>query len=551
MNKFLTMCLAMLLVQLSVFAQTRLVRGVVTDANGSPLQAISVQAKGTTAGTSTDQSGRFSFNAPAGTRTIVFSGLGLGTLELAIADEMNVSMTTVTPTEMETVTVQVPYGAIKKKSFTGAEATVTAATLNKMQNSNITKSAEGLVAGLFTTNGGGAPGSGATFRIRGIGSINASSAPLYVVNGVPYDGSITAINPDDVESFTILKDAAASALYGSRAANGVVMITTKRGRKGTPKVSFNVRQGFMNRLIPDYNKVNSQEYYQLFWEAYRNEYIAAGDNAGVAGSKASARLTGPNGLVYNAFSVPAGQFLIDSAGRWNTNARQLWNESWEDALVRTASRTNVTMNISGGGENSDFFLSAGYLNEDGITRNSGYKRYNTRLNFNAVPAKWLGAGINLDGALVRNSNLPSGGTSTTNPFYFTRQIGPIYPVYQRNPVTGAIVKDSLGNDRYDFGVPEQMGTRPYAGRSNIAATLALDDRHVDAFNGNMTGYVEFKFLKHFTLRNTLGATYNNGFGTTYQNSLYGDAAPSTPGGSDGGRSTKSSDRTFSLTATRC
>ncbi|MEO5891995.1 MAG: SusC/RagA family TonB-linked outer membrane protein, partial [Ferruginibacter sp.] len=405
---------------------------------------------------------------------------------------------------------------------------------------------EGLVPGIIATNGGGAPGTGASILIRGVGSINASSTPLYVLNGSPYDGSISAISTDDIESVTVLKDAAAAALYGSRAANGVIMITTKKGRKGRGAVTASLRQGFMSRGIPEYDKVNSQQYYELFWEAYRNSYISQGDNATVAGTKASNVLTGTSGLVYNAYNVPGATLIDPTTGKLNPNAKLLWNESWEDNLFRQASRTNANINFSGASETSDYYLSVGYLNEEGIVKNSGYKRYNARLNVNVTPTKWFAAGVNIDGAIAERKDVPSGGTATTNPFYYTRQMGPIYPVFQHDPTTGAFV-DSLGEHKLDWGVPEQMGTRPYAGRSNLVGSLALDDRSRDIFNGNANTYAEIKFLQDFSFRATLGINYLTNAITEYQNNQYGDAAPTVPGGSNGGRSTKTSDQQMSLT----
>jgi TonB-linked SusC/RagA family outer membrane protein len=303
----------------------------------------------------------------------------------------------------------------------------------------------------------------------------------------------------------------------------------------------------MSRGIPEYDRVNSQEYYELFWEAYRNSYVETlGDSRAVAGTKASNVLTSSNGLVYNAYNVPGNTLVDPSTGKLNSSATLLWNESWEDALFRQASRTNANINFSGAGENSDYYLSAGYLNEDGIVKNSGYKRYNLRLNVNVTPTKWFNAGVNMDGAFAERKDVPSGGTSTTNPFYYTRQMGPIYPVYQHNPTTGAFV-DSLGQHKLDWGVPEQMGTRPYAGRSNLLGSLALDDRSRDIFNGNANTFAEIKFLKDFSFKASLGLNYLSNSITSYQNSQFGDAAPSTPGGVDGGRSTKTSDKQVSLT----
>ncbi len=546
MKKLIYLCI-ILLFSSGIFAQTRIITGVVRDAQGQPVSNASVIVRESKLGTSTNANGVFSITINGDAKTLIVSSIGAEPQNITIGKTPNIDITLVLANkELSEVVVQVPYGTVKKTSFTGSENTITSANIQKQQVTSVTRMLDGLVPGITTTNGGGAPGSDASIIIRGVGSVNSSNAPLYVLNGVPYKGSISAISADDIESVTVLKDASAGALYGSRAANGVILITTKKGKKGKTAVTASLRQGYMTRGIPEYNEVNSKQYYELFWEAYRNAYLSQGDNFTLAGSKASAVLTGPNGLVYNAYNV-AGATLVDpTTGKLNPAAKPLWNESWADALFHQASRTNANINFSGASETSDYYLSAGYLNEEGIVKNSGYRRYNLRLNVNVSPTKWFNAGVNIDGAMSNRKDLISGGTATSNPFYFTRQMGPIYPVYEHDLTTGAFV-DSLGQHKLDWGVPEQMGTRPYAGRSNLLGSLALDDETRNIFNGNANTFAEIKFLHDFSFRATLGINYLGNYVTDYQNNQYGDAAPSTPGGIDGGRSTKTDDRQISLT----
>lgn len=538
--------LGMLIVSSQLFAQNRTITGKVNDDKGMGIPNASVSVKGTNIGTATSSNGTFSLNIPSTARTLVISSIGYDILELAIDNQSNYTASLVSNDQtMTSVVVTVPYGTIKRTAFTGSENTISAAQIQKQQVTSVTRALEGLVPGLMATNGGGAPGTGASVLLRGVGSVNANSAPLYVLNGAPYDGSISSISTDDIESITVLKDASAAALYGSRAANGVIMITTKKGRKGRSVVGATIRQGIMSRGIPEYDRVGPKEYYELFWEAYRNAYLSQGDSRTLAGSKASGVLTGPNGLIYNAYNVPGAQLVNPVTGQLNPSAQLLWNESWEDALFRNASRTNANVNVSGASDKSDYYLSAGYLNEDGILRFSGYKRYNLRLNVNAEATNWMKTGINLDGSVSNRQDVPSGGTATTNPFYYTRQMGPIYPVYQHHLTTGAFI-DSLGQHKLDWGVPEQMGTRPYAGRSNLLGSLDLDDRSRDVFNGNANVFAEITFLRNFSLKTSLNVNYFANNITNYQNNQYGDAAP-TPGQSNGGRSTKTFDRQVSLT----
>ncbi|MBA2746824.1 MAG: SusC/RagA family TonB-linked outer membrane protein, partial [Flavisolibacter sp.] len=530
-----------------LLAQNRTITGKVTDNNGNGIPA-SVTVKGTTIGTATAADGSFTISVPANGRILVITSVGFQAQELTIGTQTSVSVSLATDNAgtMEEVIVTVPYGQIRKTSFTGAENTVTAKTLQRQQVTSVTRALEGNVPGLSATSGGGRPGTGADIRIRGIGSINASASPLYVLNGVPYDGSIAAINMDDIESVTVLKDAAAAALYGSRAANGVIMITTKKGRKGAPMVSANLRQGFMSRGIPEYDRVGTGEYYELMWEAARNSYLFGSNpvSRAQAGIQASNVLTGTSGLVYNAYNVPGNQLVDPATGKLNPSAQLLWNDSWEDALFQTAPRTNATISMSGVGDRNDYFISFGYLNEEGTVKNTGYKRYNTRLNVNNQPTTWLNTGLQVDGAMATRKRAigETGGTAGSSAFFFSRNIGPIYPVYHRDKTTGAIIDtSSLPHGNLDWGTPAQMGTRPYLGLVNPLGALLLDVREDNIFNGNVNTFAEIKFLKDFALRGTLGVNMYSENSTDYQNSLFGDAA------SNRGRSTKSTDRTLSLT----
>jgi TonB-linked SusC/RagA family outer membrane protein len=527
---------------LTLFAQ-RTLTGKVTDEKGEPIQGASVQVKGTQSGTSTGPDGSYSLSVPANAKTLVISSVGLDELQLAIGqgNVLNAQMTR-TVQELATVVVQVPYGSVKKTAFTGSETTVTSRSLEKQQVTSVTKALEGLVPGVIATNGGGGPGSDAALRVRGIGSVNASSAPLYVLNGVPYDGQISSLAMEDIESVTVLKDAAAAALYGSRAANGVVMITTKKGRKGKPSVMASIRQGYMSRGIPEYNMVGSKDYYELMWESIRNSLVYGPANLSftAAGQQASQTLTDVNHLVYNAYNVPGNQLIDPATGKINPNAKLLWQDSWDDAVYRTAPRTNVNFNVSGASDKSDYFLSAGYLNEKGTVIASGFKRYNMRLNANTAATSWMNTGISLDGAFSRQDGY-SGGTANLNPFYFTRQIGPIYPVYQRDADGNFINDPATGQPALDWGRPDQMGARPYAGGSNLLGLLQLNERSLKNFNGNANGYVEVKFLKDFSLKTTLGLNYIDGYNTVFQNSQFGDAQ------GVAGRSTKTTNRQLSLT----
>jgi TonB-linked SusC/RagA family outer membrane protein len=542
MRKLLLVLAAFLFFTGGLLAQ-KVITGKVIDDKGNPVPNASVLVKGTPVGTATKADGSFSITVPPGATTLVFSSVSMATQELVIGPGNVVDAQLVsTAQDLSEVIVNVPYGTIKKTAFTGSEATITSKSIDKQQVTSVTKALEGLVPGIFTTNGGGTPGSNAGIRIRGFSSINGSSEPLYVLNGVPYDGAIESLSTDDIESVTVLKDAAASALYGSRAAGGVIMITTKTGKRGRPAISATMRQGYLTRGIPEYDRVGPKDYYELMWEATKNAFrYGQGQSAATAGANASAQLTDANHLVYNAYNVPGNQLVDPVTGKLNPAAQLLWNESWEDALFRTASRTNANVTVSGAGDKSDYLLSVGYLNEQGIEKHTGFKRYNVRLNVNTAATSWMNVGANLDGAYSESQGVIESGAFTSNPFYYSRNMGPIYPIYQHNTTTGAIIFDSLGKPALDYGVPAQMGARPYAANSNLVGTLALDDISDKLFNGNANSYAEIKFLKDFSFKTTFGLNLAEDNGTGYQNSQFGDAQ------NVQGRLTKSFSRQISYT----
>jgi TonB-linked SusC/RagA family outer membrane protein len=532
----------------SAIAQNKTITGRVVGADdGLPLPGVSVRAG--SAGTTTGSDGNYSLSVPTATTTITFTYIGYKTQIATIGASVVVNAKLVIDSQqLAEVVVQVPYGSISKKAFTGAEATVTSAQIQKSQVTSVSRVLEGLIPGIQTSNGGGTPGSGAAIRIRGFGSINASSSPLYVLDGVPFDGTISSISTDDIETVTVLKDAAASALYGARAANGVIMITTKAGQKGTSKIAVNLRSGLSERGIPEYERVGPQDYMELMWEATRNANLASRNPAtganftrAEAGVAASAILTTANGLGYNPFSVKGSGLVDASTGKLNPSAALQYQDSWSDALFQSANRNDLNLNISGGADKSDYLLSIGYIQEDGIAKFSDYDRLNARLKVNSAVRPWLNAGLNIGTTFSNSTGDFAAGTATSNPFYFSRYMGPIYPVYERDASGNFVIDPITNQNKLDWGVATQMGARPYAANSNLVGTLALDERSTRRSEGTANTFLEVKFLKDFSFKTSLGGNFYNGLGTTYQNSLFGDAVNVT------GRSTKADTRNISYT----
>jgi TonB-linked SusC/RagA family outer membrane protein len=542
-----------------LWAQPRQVRGIVTDAAaGQPLSGVSVVVKGTTTAVLTDINGSYTIAAPDDA-VLVFSFIGMETREEALAGRTTVNVLMTQEARQLDDVVVVAYGTSTRKSLTGAVAIVKRDRIEKVQAANVTKALEGAVAGLQTAGGNGQPGSGLNMRIRGFGSINASSAPLYVVDGIVYDGQINALSPDDIESMSVLKDASSSALYGSRAANGVIMITTKKGKEGKSKLSIKATSGLVARAVPEYDRVNSKEYYELIWEGYRNALVRQGNYtpakaAELASGTDNSSVYGRLGF-YNNLSVPAAD-LFTAEGKVNPAATVLWEDDWQDALFRVAHRQEYLASASGGNGKNDYFLSFGYLDEEGIVRASGFNRLTARVNVNLEITSWLKVGTNLSGSTQKTNNLMLQSTASSNPFYYTRMMAPIYPIWIRDEATGALVADpySPADRLYDYGGNQNAVIDPatgkamwgdkrraYAPNSNLVSTIDLDRQHASSDNLSNRSYVEIMFLHDFTFRVNASIDLMNEYATNYQNYLYADAA------SVKGRSTKSYGRLRSVT----
>ena len=292
MKKKLTMFLALFFIGIGFLAAQTQVRGTVVDDSGEPAIGATIQVQGTTQGTVTDIDGNFTLSAPAG-GTLVVSYVGYETQEVPVS--ANIRVVLVTDAELLDEVLVVAYGTARKSTFTGSAASVDTEQIGNMSLGNISKALDGTVPGVQSTLGSGQPGASASIVVRGFGSINASQAPLYVVDGVPFEGDLNALNPNDIAGISVLKDASASSLYGSRAANGVVMITTKSGQNTNGKVNVNFKAslGVASRAIKRYDVMNAQEYLETAFQAYKNEEIfAIGASEGQAAINAINRMNG-------------------------------------------------------------------------------------------------------------------------------------------------------------------------------------------------------------------------------------------------------------------
>lgn len=524
---FFLACLFLIGVGL-VNAQTRSVSGKVVSADdGEPIIGATVVVKGTTQGTITLADGSFQLSVPQAATTLVVSYIGMKTVEVNAQNGVLVRMQS-DARDLDEVIV-VAYGTAKKSSFTGSASTIGGDQIANRSITNLTNAIEGKSPGVVVNSGSGQPGEGVAVRIRGFGSVNASNAPLYIVDGIPFDGAISSISSDDIESMTILKDAASTSLYGSRAANGIVMITTKRGKADRTRVNFKATTGVVTRGIKEQEKVGPRDFMMLSWETFRNQHMfpasGAADDALVAGGKASTRLVSATGLMMNPYNV-AGNQIINAEGVFNDTASLRWADDldWFGAIQRTGIRQDYSTSISGGTDRSQFFSSLGYLNEKGYVMNSDFERFSARVNADSKVTSYLRTGINLNASRSKSSFAATEtSNSIVNPFNFARNMGPIYPIHRHDAATGEYVLDENGEKIYDYLTPRPTGA--FNGRHVVAETLWNYQSYIRNVIG-ARAFAEITFLKDFKFTLNGAGDFSNYKESVHDNPKVGDGAPS-------------------------
>lgn len=542
----LTLSFAMLLIQLS-FGQSRVVNGrIVSNDEPEGVVGATVLVKGTSNATQTNAEGRYSITVTEGT-TLIITAIGYDKKEVTLGSSAVVNVTLeLSENLLDEVVIATPYGSTRKSDFTGVATTVGADAIKNRPSANVLTSLQGAGPGIQTTAPAGGPGSSPGVLIRGLASYSSSNSPLYVVDGVEFTGGFSNLNPDDVESMTILKDASTIALYGSRGANGVVMITTKKGSRSRSGLNVRMQFGFNENGTPNYNVVNAAEYYELIAEAYKNNLIygatavPADAASQIALGKLPRNASGDqiyNGRTYqdvvkmlgnyNAFNVPAAE-LFTANGKVNPNAQLLYPQAlnWLDESTRRGKRNEYNVNYNSGNDKTDSYISLNYLNEEGWGLRSKLERFQARVNVNTDIKKWLRAGFNISGN--RNNFLnPADGDGINNPFYFARSIAPIYPVHVIDPSNGQYVLDASGNRIYDYGnlVAEYGFSRPFnSGRHALAETMFNRNTTTRDFVGART-YFEVDIAPWLTFNTTLSTNITNIREEGYENTLVGDGAP--------------------------
>ena len=539
---------AALSVLLSVMAygQDVKVTGNVSDASdGSAIPFVSVHVKGTMKGVSADDQGHYSIGVPAD-GVLVFTCIGYVEKEVPVDGRTFLSVSLSPDSQILQETIVVAFGTSTKESFTGSAAVVGESDIARVQSSDVTRALEGVVAGVQMSTSSGSLDSSPSIRIRGIGTISSSvdKEPLYVVDGVPYSGDLNNLNPADIESMTVLKDAASNALYGARGANGVIMITTKKARGSGATISLDAKWGWNTKALQDYDVISDPaQYYEMHYKALYNYYVnKQGLSDQDAYSLASSRVAGPvrdGGLGYQVFAVPDGEPFIGQDGRVNPNARLgnvvnyngadylLTPDDWMAEAYRQSLRQEYNVNVSGGVEKASFMASFGYLNNKGIIDGADMYRYTARLKADFQAKQWLklGANVSYTNYNYNNGNSEEGSAgSVGNVFGFAASMAPIYPVYIRD-ASGNIMLDERGMQMYDFGDGKNAGmVRPNAPNANALRLVTLDKNRSEGNALTATAFTEVRFLKNFKFVLNVGVGVDGVRHTSMNNMYYGQFA---------------------------
>lgn len=520
MKKKLTMILSCLFLILGeALAQTTVSGTVVSHDDGQPVIGATVMVVGTQVGTVTNADGKFSLSMPEGKKELKISYVGMEPVTVAVTrSHMTIRLASDASALDEVVVVA--YGTAKRQSITGSVSVVGEDKIKDRIATSVTAALEGSAPGIQVNNTYGEPGSTPKIRIRGIGSlVGTAQDPLYVVDGVVFEGDIAEINPNDIESMSVLKDASSAALYGNRAANGVILITTKRGKgDGKPSISVKVNHGFYSRGISEYDRLGADQWMEASWTAMKNFAISGslGLDETAAREYATQHVV-PDYVKRNIYDGSSTS-LFDSNGKLTASILPGYTDlDWEKDIERTGHRQEYNIAGSMAGDKYNVYASAGYLNEQGYVRGVGYERFNGRVNTMFTPNKWFRMGVNLNATYANhNFNDNADGTAYANPFYVARYMAPVYPLYLHNS-DGSLLLDDFGNAQYDT-------TSPYLNNRNIAYELGADKdkRRRSVINGQVFGTLTLPYGFSFTMRGD--ATRSNTNRQHYNNPNIGDGA---------------------------
>ena len=471
------------------YAQTS-VSGMVTGEDGAPIPGVSIVVDGTTQGTITDIDGNYTLELPDGAEALVYSYIGMLKQVVEIAGQSTINVVLKADVIGVDEVVVVGYGTQRKMTVTGAVSSIDESELRAVPAANAAAKLQGRVAGVTISNDN-TPGGEATVRIRGIGSVN-NNDPLYVIDGVPTSGGLSQINPNDIETMSVLKDASSSAIYGVRAANGVILVTTKKGKAGKPRISFDARYGVQN-AINELDLLNTPEYGELLWLEAKNIGLQQGDNGwgnaqyGYGASPVIPDYIIPAGAMEgevdeSTYSYPSPYKGITRANKVGTN--------WYDEILEPAPIQEYNISVSGGSEKGTYAFSGGYMSQDGIVKTTGFDRYSLRSNAYAKVTNWLEIGESMGATYTDRTGM---GTNNDegNAISQVYRMQPIIPVY-----------DIMGNYAGTQATTTGNGENP----------LAVLNRNGDDYNRNFrvlaNAYIQLNFTPELSVKSLIGADYS-------------------------------------------
>lgn len=584
-KRLITTLLVLLTIGVQAFAQSA-VSGKVTDEAGEPCVGANVLIKGTTTGTMTDLDGNYSLTDVRKGAILVFSSIGYTSQEVRLGSSSVVNVVLKSDADFLNEVVIVGYGTAKRKDLTGSLTQIDNRLIASQNSSSATKALEGAVPGIVYASVDGQPGNDAGLRVRGLGSTNVgASNALVIIDGVPAQGDnpLSNMNQEDIASITVLKDAASTAIYGSRGANGVILVTTKRGDSGRTKISFQARAGWNTVGSYKVGQVdNAAGIYEYLWQSIYNSYRYGVNGAGPALNKetgeyytnignpnvshdaaaefASQHLFNYIGLNdsfgrnmlgnYMAYNVPGatytpdgtgssasstmtGAYLVGTDGKINPNASLLYDDTYADALLKTGFRQQYDLSASGGSDKEDHYLSLGYLTDPSYVPNSRFERITGRANINVNLFKWLKVGANVGYTRSRTNyqgTYWAARNSGSNQGNITRYVNghtPIVPFYAHD-AEGNYIYDKNGdrvrNYLYNSTYSPLGQTGNNYGSTDIMYAMDNDIREDLTSTLNTRTYIEIPFLDHFTFRTDFAYDKINRTTTVYYNGTTGRAA---------------------------
>jgi len=456
----------------TVFAQNTTVTGTVSDENGAPLTGVSVAIKGTTRGVITDIDGKYSIPQLSSQSILVFSYVGFLSQEILVGNRTTINVTLIEDQRMIDEVVVIGYGTVKRSDVTGSIVSVNAEEMLKRSPVTVGQGLQGVASGVAVYRNSGDPTGDVTVRIRGIATINNSANPVYVVDGIQAGDNINFLNPNDIESIEILKDASASAIYGARGANGVILVTTKKGFQGKTRLSFTTNQNVVTRSRM-FDLLNAYDFVHMARETAQNDGTA---------------LTNPAWIQYDS---------------------QLNDINWQKETTQIALQQNYNMSVTGGNDNVQSLLSVGYTNNDGLVINSYFQRLNLRANLDYKVNSFIRTGLNINYTYTENRLTGSDGNRNSV------TVATAIPTMDKM-VDGVLENTPIRYDNGEWGYFQRESIGNSSGLDNPVA--ALRTNHSNSANTRLfaTYYLDISLMKNLTFKTIGGFNYYNSTNNNYQ-----------------------------------